>query len=857
LPENERGTDAEVYECPICGSEVPEDLDRCPGCGAWFDTSRLQCPICGEEVDTDVEECPKCGTLFGEGEDDADLDLFADLTCPVCGTPLDEDDTICPGCGQHVEITEVEDAEYESAPGAGMVNGTGIVSGRGMVNGMGLTNGAGMVNGRGMVNGKGLTNGAGMVNGRGMVNGKGLTNGAGMVNGRGMVNGEGMVNGAGFINGRGGTSADLSAREGLVNGQGIYDHDDSDRLLSTRMFIPPRRHRTKPLAITMVFVMVLVLITTMILIVPSSKEGIVIDGEFDDWNDVRRYSDRTGDYQNVNLDIDVYAIATEGDDLGIYLRVPGRILDGGTPANGVDTVLVLFDVDGSQRTGYSLLGMGIDNVIEVSGWDNTVHSAAMKEFRSSRDNLDWNGFVAIGAASASAYGPEVEIMATGAASWLDDEASSFAITLQTSALEGDWTYFSGPTPGAVQVRQTSLGDEGTYLQTAQQSPVLRIDVSSLDADASITYLTVTSAREPAPTRLDIGRCDLYIDSNRNGDFDSGDVSLANDNYGVRTASGVSFELGSSPIEVSRGSIQRLFVVCTISAGATQGRALFLSVPDPFSVEAGDLPVTVIPPEGKGFYIGGVDPAVTIDGLFEDWHSIFDDPESNVTRHADEQTDVERSSVDLYRYAQFIDPSPTARRALFYIETDPSGEALVGTPMPLLNLVRTVPGPGGPGGVPTEPPALVGQDMARFYLHVDGATPVMGNYGMQVTHLLEVQGQGGRVMGSSLLKYTGNAEDPWAHVANPVEAAFGGNELEVSLDTQGMTGLDVALVVLVGWDGSMDFGAPHLVDDPGAESRWGPWDDPLPIPEFQQILLPALGTLLAFGSMRRRRQRRTR
>ena len=28
MPENEQGTGTDVYECPICGSEVPEDLDE-------------------------------------------------------------------------------------------------------------------------------------------------------------------------------------------------------------------------------------------------------------------------------------------------------------------------------------------------------------------------------------------------------------------------------------------------------------------------------------------------------------------------------------------------------------------------------------------------------------------------------------------------------------------------------------------------------------------------------------------------------------------------------------------------------------------------------------------------------------
>jgi hypothetical protein len=856
-----------------------------------FDTSRLQCPICSEEVDVDADECPKCGTLFGDGESDADLDLFADLTCPVCNTPLDEDDTVCPGCGQEIEITDMDDeepayplaltSEFGMTNGSGMTNGRGMTNGAGMTNGRGMTNGAGMVNGRGMTNGagmtngRGMTNGAGMTNGRGMTNGAGLTNGAGMVNGRGMTNGAGMVNGrgmvngagltngasmvngGGFINGRGGamsTRADMTTQDGLVNGNGIYDLENGERLLSTRMIIPPRRHRAKPLAMTMVLVMVLVLVGAMMVMVPGSQEAVTIDGDFSDWSGVRRYSDRTGDTSNANLDIDSYAIKKDGDDLAVYVQVTGRILDGNTPVKGVDTLLVMFDVDGNDNTGYLYNGMGIDRRVEVRGWDNEVNGASMNEFVSSRDSRDWNGFVSIGSVAAKSKGDALELKATGAASWMADDDAIFAVTLTSSDVKGDWTAFAGDRPGAVEVRQRVLGQREVYLDPGSHN-VLRIDVSAYDTEAQVDYMSVGSVINPPPTRLDLGLSTLYLDSNQNGDYDSGDLQMGNGNWGFGDDGGLSFNM-ENPLVVQRGTIQRLFLVVNVLDSAQQGRAVKLAVPDSWSFEAGTLPVTVAAPEGLAWYIKGYDLPIAIDGLFEDWDHVIED--GNVTLHEDELGDGPRSSLDLYHYATFIDPEPNSNRMLMYAETDPADRVLLGTPFPLTQTHRFTDGGGGGGGGPgpVEQPELFGDDAAQFFLKIEGAGEGRSVYGIRATHVVDVRGENGLVTAASLWSYTGNPEDEWVRENALVVAAAGGNEVEASMDLSSLGKPEVALVILMGWDGVSDIGSPAVVDDPAGETRkdWDLGDGPLPIPEFSDLLAPFAATLVAYGLVRRRRRR---
>ncbi|NIS14159.1 MAG: hypothetical protein GWN39_18715, partial [Thermoplasmata archaeon] len=59
---------------------------------------------------------------------------------------------------------------------------------------------------------------------------------------------------------------------------------------------------------------------------------------------------------------------------------------------------------------------------------------------------------------------------------------------------------------------------------------------------------------------------------------------------------------ANPLLVPRGSVQRLFLVVTVGGAAFQGRAVKLAIPDPWSIEAGDLPMTVRPPSGIAWYI---------------------------------------------------------------------------------------------------------------------------------------------------------------------------------------------------------------------------------------------------------------
>lgn len=81
--------DSDTHKCPLCGDDVPNDADSCPGCGEPV----IQCPSCGNYVTEDDDECPNCGMEFGGKV----------FECPECGETVSEDADECPNCGVEFE----------------------------------------------------------------------------------------------------------------------------------------------------------------------------------------------------------------------------------------------------------------------------------------------------------------------------------------------------------------------------------------------------------------------------------------------------------------------------------------------------------------------------------------------------------------------------------------------------------------------------------------------------------------------------------------------------------------------------------------------------------------------------------
>ena len=200
------------------------------------------------------------------------------------------------------------------------------------------------------------------------------------------------------------------------------------------------------------------------------------------------------------------------------------------------------------------------------------------------------------------------------------------------------------------------------------------------------------------------------------------------------------------------------------------------------------------------------------------------------------------------------PASPSTRTLFYIEVDPTSKVLLGTPTPLGNLQRPS-GDGGGGGSGGEPPVVFGDDRALIYLDVEGSEPARTMYGQRVTHAIDVAGLDGVVRTVGIWKYTGATEAPWVRLDRDVRAAAGVHELEVSLDVTDLSGtVRTAVIIVRGWDGAIDAGSSQPIQDLNEETRTGGLGDgPLPIPEFDDLVIPAVCTLIAYTIVRRRKR----
>ncbi|MEM2899734.1 MAG: tetratricopeptide repeat protein, partial [Thermoplasmata archaeon] len=150
--------------------------------------------------------------------------------------------------------------------------------------------------------------------------------------------------------------------------------------------------------------------------VGSPPSRIVIDGAFDDWAYVRKYSDEIGDNPNSYAnacDITEYAAHNDSERISFYVATDGGLLKGASipirvvkpsiiptgsqpsvpeSAVGLDVCYVFLDIDCNANTGYRIDGtiMGAELVIAVYGKDERiVNSECLRYNHSSGKAWNW------------------------------------------------------------------------------------------------------------------------------------------------------------------------------------------------------------------------------------------------------------------------------------------------------------------------------------------------------------------------------------------------------------------------------------------------------------------------------------
>lgn len=548
------------------------------------------------------------------------------------------------GMTAKTRIPRKKDIEFQLVKGnadksSGLGNGTkGLTNGHGLTNGLrgrnGLTNSngssKGLVNGNGLTNGsrKGLTNGIGKGSNKGLVNGNGLSNGSR----KGLTNG--LVNGNGFTN-------------GLVNGKGSLPagHGLKKSQASKRMG-----------GIIAALVVAFLLITGAIIVLGPGKQAsrMTVDARFEDWSGRTLFPDARADASENNADIVRYGAIRDSNKLFFYIEGAGRMLsgepDGGT--NLADALEILMDTDEDASTGYNLMGIGADCLVQIWGRDGRCAGATVHLYnRSSGDGLRWNCWNPVGAPSTGVAGGRAELSVD--VSMLGPAAASHPETVfhlkSWSGSEDFGDYVINDRYGALLARQDGPGLK--ILPKSQDTELLTVELTAAGRTLTLNNMTFTIAGSATLDQLKCGQTVIPV-ANGRADFRPGLALKAGQSTTLNITADLSNILDGESVGIwleGRPSIDATNAEVTVRALGTDRIA----------------------------YVGRAPGRTVIDGAFGDWSGVTAEPKG----------DCGNPDIDITGYSVNISSDTLS----FYVQVD--GDMLAGSDVPLqMYSVQTGPAP---------------------------------------------------------------------------------------------------------------------------------------------------------------------
>lgn len=129
----------------------------------------------------------------------------------------------------------------------------------------------------------------------------------------------------------------------------------------------------------------------------SSNTDIVIDNEFNDWEQQNIFSDKVFDQNNnTNIDITRYSISTTQKGLAFFVEVYGDIFHGIPKESDYypDNVCIFIDLDSDKKTGYELNNLGADYYLDLRGAKGIITQQKLFKYYTNEasHNDDWLGW---------------------------------------------------------------------------------------------------------------------------------------------------------------------------------------------------------------------------------------------------------------------------------------------------------------------------------------------------------------------------------------------------------------------------------------------------------------------------------
>lgn len=124
-----------------------------------------------------------------------------------------------------------------------------------------------------------------------------------------------------------------------------------------------------------------------------APRGIVIDGKFQDWDDVNKRGFQENPAVPDNIDFRQTAMARQDGDIFFFVRTYGTILKGSQNATTKyfkgDWLRVYFDTDRNLSSGLDIEGIGADYQVYFYGWNNDVQEIGYLRYNAGNPQVPW------------------------------------------------------------------------------------------------------------------------------------------------------------------------------------------------------------------------------------------------------------------------------------------------------------------------------------------------------------------------------------------------------------------------------------------------------------------------------------
>ena len=594
---------------------------------------------------------------------------------------------------------------------------------------------------------------------------------------------------------------------GLTNGSGRLGHGRINGITNGSGFIHTAGittvggfwTRKKYSTVTILVFLMLMFSIYAVTIAPQIQSGKMgnIDGTFSEWGTVYHYSIR--DINTGNPDIDVISAASYLSQNYIYFmfQVKGLI----APSNTVCTYLIFLDTDNNASTGYDLDGFGADYMLDIYGQDGSV-SGTLKAFSNGtgRNWVDWEDFTTVRVARGT--GAEACMMETG-------------IPLYSGLISGDITENSVnavvatlDSAGHRAMSSLVFGPDG--LPSVSIAPINTVGENAIisGSNAEIATLNIKGdSLEGSSTNIRIGGSISHGSLNAAtltlGDSGATSVTITADVSGVSPGTAVYYTLSRSDITATSGGKNVHIGLVNLHASA---------------------------------YVSKIPDNIVIDGAFADW--------SNITKNQDESETGIPAGVDITGYAGVMEGDT------FYFFSETRGDTLSGSPIPFERLTLHSTG-GATHNMPEAPEDIYGEDILRVYLDTDSdADTGRGIAGIGADIMIEFRGQYGNVVSSRVFSFR---ENGWHLSVGKIAGLPCGTDFEGSLDLSSIphSGNISFVIYTTDWNHHEDWSSPVYAGQITEGLRSGP-ADPVPLPEFSDIIPVLFATIAVLYFHRRRR-----